>query len=82
MTTQNIGKTILETGQERVWFGFKFGAPGSLAVGIFSLFETEEAANARLETDVVRNLRDKNVTDDLFARPPDMVKLEVLAAKF
>ncbi|MBB5419932.1 putative quinol monooxygenase [Paraburkholderia atlantica] len=58
------------------WFGLKLG-PSTYA--IFDVFDDEAGRNAHLNGKVAAALMEK--AGELFASPPSIVKLDVLAAK-
>ncbi|MEP6967121.1 MAG: antibiotic biosynthesis monooxygenase [Pseudomonadota bacterium] len=58
------------------WFGIQTG-PSSFA--IFDAFPDEAARNAHLNGKVAASLMEK--ADELFVKPPQIHKLEVLASK-
>ena len=58
------------------WYAIKMG-PGKY--GIFDTFADESGRNAHLNGDIAKALFAK--ADDLFAKPPEIVKPEILASK-
>lgn len=64
-----------ETGT-RTWYAFQSG-PSTF--GIFDTFDDEAGRRAHLEGEIARALLGK--ADELLARPPQIDKVDVLAAK-
>jgi quinol monooxygenase YgiN len=60
------------------WFAIKEG-PSSFA--IFDTFDDEAARDAHLNGKVAAALMEKAAAGDLFAKPPEIFKLEILADK-
>ena len=60
------------------WFAIKEG-PSSFA--IFDTFNDEAARDAHLNGKVAAALMEKAAAGDLFAKPPEIFKLEILADK-
>lgn len=60
------------------WFAIKEG-PSSFA--IFDTFDTEAGRDAHLNGKVAAALMEKAKAGDLFAEPPQIMKLEILADK-
>jgi quinol monooxygenase YgiN len=58
------------------WYALKLG-PAKF--GIFDTFKDEEGRNAHLGGEIAKALFAK--ADDLFAKPPQVEKLDILAAK-
>jgi len=58
------------------WFAIKMG---SGKYGIFDTFADENGRNAHLNGEIAKALFAK--ADDLFSKPPDIAKPEILAAK-
>lgn len=58
------------------WYAFRIG-PSQF--GIFDTFPNEEGRNAHLTGEIAKNLFAK--AEELFAEPPKVEKLEILAAK-
>ena len=58
------------------WYAFKTGPD---TFGIFDTFATEDARNAHLTGEIAKALFAK--ADELFAKPPQVEKLEILASK-
>lgn len=58
------------------WFAIKLGAS---TFGIFDVFPDESGRQAHLSGPIAAALKDK--ASDLFSRPPEIEKLDVLAAK-
>lgn len=66
---------VKETGTS-TWYALKLGP---LKFGIFDTFKTEEGRNAHVAGEVAKALFAK--AEDLFSTPPQIEKLEILAAK-
>jgi quinol monooxygenase YgiN len=66
---------VKETGTT-TWYAVKLG-PSKF--GIFDTFRNEEGRNAHLTGEIAKALFAK--AEDLFAAPPQVEKLEILAAK-
>lgn len=64
-----------ETGTT-TWFAVKLGPA---EYGIFDTFKDENGRNAHLSGEIAKALLSK--ADDLFAAPPQIEKLEIVAAK-
>ena len=60
------------------WFAIQMG-PSSFA--IFDTFDSEAGRDAHLNGPVAAALMEKTKTGDLFAKPPEIHKLEILADK-
>ena len=60
------------------WFAIQEG-PSSFA--IFDTFDDEAGRNAHLNGNVAAALMEKAKVGDLFAKPPEIYKLEILADK-
>jgi quinol monooxygenase YgiN len=58
------------------WYAVKFGPA---QYGIFDTFKDENGRNAHLSGEIAKALFAK--AEDLFAEPPQVEKLEILAAK-
>ena len=58
------------------WYAIKMGPS---TYGIFDTFPDDEGRQAHLSGDVAKALKQK--TDELFAKPPSIEKIDVLAAK-
>ena len=72
-----LGATLAEKEpQTHTWYGVKLG-PSSFAV--FDTFADEAGRNAHLTGEIAKALFAK--ADELFAKPPAIHKIEVLAAK-
>ena len=62
----------------KTWYAIQEG-PGSFA--IFDTFDDEAGRNAHLNGKVAAALMEKAKAGDLFAQPPEIFKLEIIAAK-
>ncbi len=58
------------------WYAIKMGPS---TYGIFDTFPDDKGCQAHLSGEVAKALMQK--TDELFAKPPDIQKIDVLAAK-
>jgi len=58
------------------WYAIKMGPS---TYGIFDTFADDEGRQAHLSGDVAKALKQK--TDELFAKPPSIEKIDVLASK-
>lgn len=67
---------VMEEVGTTTWYAFK---SGDSAFGIFDTFATEEARDEHLNGAVAKALMQR--AEELFATPPTITKLEILASK-
>jgi len=67
---------VQEESETQAWFGIQFG-PSTF--GIFDAFPDESGREAHLSGKVAQALKEK--ASELFAQPPAIEKVDVLAAK-
>lgn len=75
---QDVGKQIHQESNPPVWFGFEI--PDANQFCILGLFPSEEDSQARLMSEAAQTMRAN--ARAMFAVPPEVMKLDVIAAKF